>query len=644
MPRTQFTMSRKDEASGERVVTEISYSADDRFTDFREKAALDIEEMKQYQILAVMGKNGIGKSTLLRTLPGLYVYPEREGTFGYQNKKSREEDQEVAGSFEEGPTVSIEGGYSYGANADENSLRNYCQHIVSVFIEACEELGAETKVCRDVNDFLLQLGLILGVSKKRDEGNEEGTFLVWRKKLPGEVFDDPEAIASQILHIDGQGIGSRNSSSGEKNIILLAMQIALFFNGYSREFDPNIPDIDGLGSVLLLDEPDLHLHPEAQSHIAAWIRKQLQIYPDKRVIVATHSVDFLNALYGDGSMKVGAVFVDRIAPKHSIVEVTEPLLELLPLFASHRLNKQGQKKPILLVEGPDDLSLWGRLSHHLKLELHILSAKGKCNFPAYIYWANHLKQTLFNDAEVFLIKDHDNPKKNQTSETAIIESNVFSNVFIMVLNCYAIENMVFSDEVVAKMTGNLGASVPGLPPSARSPQRARWKNQKGGLFRWIVSLMDAGVRVAEEERGKAHPDRSKLTPPKIDWLESLGKSIKEVMMSPALPTLLSSLGSSHSIVSHLGRRLMYFLMSYTGLEIAWPRKFMCEMGFLRQSEKFIASRKGVKLKTVEDEVTCDIAKRIVAADGDQSLVDMSMLVIEASEKTRYAAGFHMRAL
>src|SRR6185295_3211876 len=83
-------------------------------------------------------------------------------------------------------------------------------------------------------------------------------------------------------------------SSGESELISLGIECLSF----------NIESILDKENILLLDEPDVHLHPDLQARLMRFL---LEIIKENkiRILIATHSTSILGALENYSSTRLG---------------------------------------------------------------------------------------------------------------------------------------------------------------------------------------------------------------------------------------------------------------------------------------------------------------------------------------------------
>jgi predicted ATPase len=121
--------------------------------------------------------------------------------------------------------------------------------------------------------------------------------------------------------------------------------------------DPNI-------TVLLLDEPDAHLHPSLQEQLLDSLRR-LVATSDKQVLVATHSTEILR------SAELNDIFEVRSGKGGRYLTVDKQKTALLAGLGSDyapRIDRAKRTKRILFVEGSSDLGVLKILAGKLGLD------------------------------------------------------------------------------------------------------------------------------------------------------------------------------------------------------------------------------------------------------------------------------------
>lgn len=367
---------------------------------------MSMEEVVQKSKFTVLiGKNGAGKSTLLRALnagknPNIkYVSPERGGTLKYD--------------------PNVDNNISTNANwlkstRQTNRFEQFRQQSAAQF------RNLETSVLREIEKhadkradltytfdaILEQINALLPAI--RMVRNDNGGFSVQTKA--GEALDES------------------NMSSGESELIALAIEVLVF----SRQSMAN--------KILLLDEPDVHLHPDLQQRFTAFV-ESVAVAHDIRVVIATHSTAIIGAFSKMADLQV--VPVSQRDQAHFPAFKRSGVCEgILPIFGTHPLSTAFNKSPVVLVEGDDDRRV---------LEQVVRSSAGKAALAPCVVgsvnelsewedWLNQFLPVLYDTPRAFSLRDLDDAQ-----DAAI---NDLNHVCRIRLNCYAIENLLLSNQVL----------------------------------------------------------------------------------------------------------------------------------------------------------------------------------------------------
>ncbi|RZK11041.1 MAG: methyltransferase [Flavobacterium sp.] len=148
--------------------------------------------------------------------------------------------------------------------------------------------------------------------------------LTWEKKSIQNIVTETgvQTNSAGIWMIDGRNFNYNEFSDGEKTLFAYAL---LFFL-----IDVN-PKLNIKNSIILIDEPELHLHPDSEIELINALRRT--VGDDGQLIFATHSISILSNLNFDEifMVKNGAI-------KHpSQATIKDSLTELISL--EERVNK-----------------------------------------------------------------------------------------------------------------------------------------------------------------------------------------------------------------------------------------------------------------------------------------------------------------
>ena len=107
--------------------------------------------------------------------------------------------------------------------------------------------------------------------------------------------------------------------------------------------------------ILLLDEPDVHLHPDLQHRLIKLVSKATK-ENDIVTLITTHSTAVLGALDEAGDHV--AFMIANASTDLLFRPISQHLKDVIPVFGAHPLTNVFNRMPILLVEGEDDVRIW----------------------------------------------------------------------------------------------------------------------------------------------------------------------------------------------------------------------------------------------------------------------------------------------
>jgi predicted ATPase len=378
------------------------------------------------KINVVLGKNGCGKSTVLRQVEtdlstetddrGLtrYVTPERGGSLTY--------DAGVEQNITNSP------GWVQSMRR-ANQFPQFKNQTITQFrtLETLVHRAAEeAQVPSDFGRYVERINGLLDQVEVRRDG---ATFRVFARKT-----DEPVAPASV--------------SSGETELIALGIEALIFPREMSR----------GKDNLLLLDEPDVHLHPDLQARLMDLLKELVTENEGLQVIIATHSTAILGALADfDGARIAFMRAGDHDLQFHPIDAVYK---KVLPVFGAHPLSNVFNSAPVLLVEGEDDERVWQQAVRTAEgsLKLYPVSCDGTPAMNAYEAQVKVIVDSVYDDATAYSLRD-----RNGGAEQ--IED--MPPVTRLRLSCRAAENLLLSDEVLTEA---------GMA----------WEDVKAGIDSWLA--------------------------------------------------------------------------------------------------------------------------------------------------------------
>ena len=282
-------------------------------------------------INVIMGRNGTGKSRLLRDIEETtsqdksfyvrYVSPERAGTF--------KRDGNVLTNISNSPdwlrqTRAVNQADNFKAASAvlfREAETLYLRRLASTpEIRMDPTRNFETDRLSKVNQLLTNVTLEMGSADFQ-----------FRSLANGEVIS-PDQI-----------------SSGNSEAVALSSEILYFFD----TIDPN------KFNILLLDEPDVHLHPDLQARLGKLIIAMLDEFKKDResiaVCISTHSSPLVCSLADLPQVSIGtkSFEVDAVELKPT----SDELRKVAPFFG-HPLSLSLSDDAALILEGEDDERVW----------------------------------------------------------------------------------------------------------------------------------------------------------------------------------------------------------------------------------------------------------------------------------------------
>ncbi|HPE12625.1 MAG TPA: AAA family ATPase [Actinomycetota bacterium] len=265
-------------------------------------------------------------------------------------------------------------------------------------------------------------------------------------------------------------------SSGESELISLGIECLVF----EKE------SVAGKTNLLLMDEPDVHLHPDLQARFARFLEK-LVASGQVSVLLATHSTALLGAMserehcrlafmrYGDTDI--------RFTP------TTGPLRKVLPVFGAHPLSNVFNQAPVLLVEGDDDERIWQQAvrSANGRLKVYPCTVDGVGQLTSFERDVVRILDAVYDDAIGYSLRDRDSDP---------LEITDLGPLKRMRLNCRAAENLLLTDEVIAS-TGS------------------EWETLAGRIHEWLPANM-------------AHPHHSAMEAFAFSGFDRMNGDLKEI--------------------------------------------------------------------------------------------------------------------
>jgi len=365
------------------------------------------------RINVILGKNGCGKSSLLRRIQDVirdmpnwgdpkYVTPERGGVLAYE--------QGIENNARSNPQW-------YRSVLERNQFAQYKQQTVYQFdrlqlavlqaiasaVEAGQTPPRRTYV-DDVNSLLDNVEI-------RENSGGDKSFKIFQRGTDQEI---------KAEHL----------SSGESELISLGIECLAFSLGIDET----------KLNMLILDEPDVHLHPDLQARLTRFLCDIVIRHPSITVVLATHST----AILGELTRHEYSAVCPMVRGQAELVfdGVDSAYKRILPVFGAHPLSSVFRDEPLLLVEGADEWRIWQQALRTSEGRVHFypVDTNGLGDMPAFEDRAVKVAAAVYDNAIFYSLRDRDEGDYGTIDAPPLIR---------LKLACRASENLLLSDDVLA---------------------------------------------------------------------------------------------------------------------------------------------------------------------------------------------------
>jgi len=368
------------------------------------------------KINVVLGKNGCGKSTMLKALEAFlssggdydsvkYINPERGGSLVHEpgiEQQVMNDKQWIAATRR----VNQFGQFRQQTVAQYRMLEINILRTLEANVTA-GNLGRPVlfdSILKKINSLLENIEI------RRDQAG--GPIF--------KIFSRSDATTP---------LDATTISSGEAELISLAIECLAFANSLDKTKK----------NILLLDEPDVHLHPDLQGRLTAFLIGLVKSHKFE-VLIATHSTAILGEL---GTYESTSVALMKSGQKELLFEsIDDEYRKILPVFGAHPLSNVFNKAPILLVEGEDDERIWQQAvrSSTGKIKLYPVFCGSVNEMNDYEKRVRAITGAVYDKAKAFSLRDRDAGEESITDMKPVIR---------MKLSCRAAENLLLSDDVLS---------------------------------------------------------------------------------------------------------------------------------------------------------------------------------------------------
>jgi predicted ATPase len=439
-------------------------------------------------VTVLFGKNGSGKSLFLRGWRDLhpeeihYVIPERTGEISFEPSYLQQQ-------------IDTKQRQEQGRR---NFLREYRQHILA-----------------RVQAYFIARGASHTQQLEGDPTVLEQLLAMLLPDFAVELVGKNPPYALKRLANDESVGGIDELSSGEAQLLTLGLDILTMAGIWEIQKPAK--------RLLLIDEPDAHIHPDLQVRFADFIIQVADKF-SLQIVVATHSTTLLSALGQFGADQCGIVYFDRIHSDFVPQPFTTALKEIAACLGGHALMGPLFGAPILLVEGDDDYRIWSQVPRHHVTSFSVIPCHGE---EIYTYQAAlekvfaALRENTGTPAG-FALLDGD---KSLPGASAGQPQN---HIKFIKLDCHEAENLYLTDEVLQQIGTNwtdAANAIEAAAPSHGSKAGVLLNAQHWNRMNEDLKEVIAEVSLAIDQKH-------------VHWTQRVGVSLGRIKPTEQLATFL----------------------------------------------------------------------------------------------------------
>jgi hypothetical protein len=220
----------------------------------------------------------------------------------------------------------------------------------------------------------------------------------------------------------GKQIKNIEISSGESELIALAIEVLVF----SRQ-------AEGQQKIMLIDEPDVHLHPDLQQRFIQFLEK-IAIDTEFRVVVATHSTAIVSSFQNKADLQIVLLSINQNS-EQKVFQYDNKADALLPIFGAHPLSEHFNNSPTILIEGEDDKRVFDQIvrSSNGKFIFSPCAVNGVGELSEWEKWLSDYLPSIYDSPVAYSLRDLDQSEQTQMDDLGV--------VIRARLNCRAIANL-----------------------------------------------------------------------------------------------------------------------------------------------------------------------------------------------------------
>lgn len=467
------------------------------------------------RINVILGKNGCGKSTILKVLDSTL-------TAGSEYDKVKYINPERGGSLTHEPNIEQQVMHNPRWIADTRRVNQFGQFRQQT---VAQYRMLETSILRNLEANVaagnFRRPVLFSVILKKINSLLEN-IEIRRDESGGPVFKIYSRHSGS--HLDATLI-----SSGESELISLAIECLAFADSLDKTKK----------NILLLDEPDVHLHPDLQGRLIAFLIGLVRSHKFD-IVIATHSTTILGEL---GTYDGTSVALMRSGQQELIFEpIDDEYKKILPVFGAHPLSNVFNKAPILLVEGEDDERIWQQAvrSAEGRIKLYPVFCGSVSEMNDYEKRVRSITNAVYDKGKAFSLRDRDDGPETIDDMKPVIR---------MKLSCRAAENLLLSDDVLIfagtnweQVKERIDKWLKDNPSHPKFLPMQQFKN--GGYQRKSADLKEIRLLLVGEMLASNKP-----------WEVIVGQVIARQSQSPTV--------TPHSILDYLGKKVIKNLLPKT---------------------------------------------------------------------------------
>jgi len=450
----------------------------------------DVSILGITNINLILGRNGAGKSRFLRAFEA--------GLSGDQSFNIRYISPERAGVFRK------EGNVETNMERDQNWLRSVRRKNQAENFKA-----VSAYLLRNVEITYLRRLQDTPSLRNDPERNFRTDKLDKINRLLSNISVEQVRAEFVLRNTLGADIPADQISSGESEAIALASEIMYFFETV---------DINKF-NVLLLDEPDVHLHPDLQARLAQFIIGEVDGLPPEvrqtvALCIATHSTPMVCAFTSSDYTSIGTKHFD--VNTVSQAAANGQLRKVAPFFG-HPLSLSLSQDIPLILEGEDDERVWQQAARSAqgRIRLFPILATSVDQQSELESFCAPLLSTLYDSPIAYSLRDGDGVSA---------DLNPIGPVRRFRLRCYAIENALITDECL---------DILGTNWEAFKVAAGQWAedNKEHRDVAFVTELVQAPDRMRNKKIKKIRQLICSIAGSKKPWEVVVGQAIGAINIS-----------------------------------------------------------------------------------------------------------------